>query len=374
MTKPLLDYSDYYLRQLSENFCKELHVAFEGEKSSLAFLKHSLPAKPYINASNKKFQVMSIGGSNLETSIIDASAPDTLAEIVSINISQMNKAADLIDTISPHVHDDIEWLFVNFAYPLKPINRQNKLDGELVKPTKEHAFHGLIGELVGEFIEVELSKIKNRPIQVVIFNDVVGLALSALSRPEASANHLISMVLGTGNNTGLFIDESTVVNIESGNFNGFMPTRSQLAIQNSSNVSGQFFEQAVAGKYLYQHANYYAHKSNLNIDFKETIEVNQMAEANLPARYICRHVMFRSAALIAAMLTGIWLYKNKQPLLCPVEGSIFWKSYQYSSSVNYWLQHLGVPENGITFTRIDHSNLRAGITIALFETYRNASL
>lgn len=364
----LLNYNLHYLNKISQSFKTELELASHQRTSSLGFFSYSLPTQRY-STDNAPFQVMSIGGTNLESVVVSPKKPHDLGTIYRQPLPVFSTARDLYQIIRNSLNPEIQKLFLNFAYPIEPTIRQNRIDGKLSKATKEHTFQGLVGSLVGEYMEQSYYSETGKTIEVIVYNDVVGLALSELAENTTEANSLMSMVLGTGNNFGLFIDKTTVVNLESGNFDNFTSTPSGAFIdRQSNNIGSQLFEKEVAGKYLFEHVNYYAQKNGIQERLTASKQVNELAVRSDSMGLLCQHLVNRSASMVAALIKGIWLYKQQQTLVCPVEGSIYWKGYHYPQLVNSWLYKLGLPENSIHFKKITHSNLRGGVALALWKS------
>lgn len=177
------------------------------------------------------------------------------------------------------------------------------------------------------------------------------------------------MVLGTGNNIGMTVNSNEFVNLESGNFNRFQQTPSGKHIDENSLANGkQWLEKEIAGAYLAKHFNYYSDLAGLGINFSEAIQVNQLAETNELGSDLARAIVYRSAALVAATLKGIWLFKKKMPLVCSVEGSIYWKGYNFAASVDHVLERLELPQESISFVKVPQSNLLGAAELAVYQS------
>lgn len=365
----LLDYSWPEIASFSQNFCIELAKAEQGEKTSLAFFKHQrIPFK--LVSEGDVFQIMSVGGSNLE--IAQARYSGNQIEIYNqyqTELPKLDTKKTFIGIIRDHIQPDCRLLVLNFAYPIQPEMRQGRLDGRLLLGTKEHKFKGLVGQLVGYEIEqavIESGLSKN--IRVACANDVICLTLAALHNNQAILpRQVVSMVLGTGNNFGLFIDDNVIVNLESGNFKNFSQTSSGKYIDTQSSITGlQWLEKEVSGRYLFQHFNFYAQKSGIDLQLTTAKEVNELAASTLPGAELARQVVSRSAAFVAAALTGIWQFKQHQNMVCVVEGSLFWHGYKYQDSLTKWLTKLGMSSQKINFIKLNQSNLIGAAQLAVF--------
>jgi len=363
----ILDYSLDALENLALNFQSDLLKSEQGIPTDFAFFKHSLPEASYV-AEGELFQVVSIGGSNLETAIArNESGSFSLGEVVKKTLPLLNSKDIFLESIYPHISPEITTLILNFAYPIEPVLRDNRIDGRLLKATKEHSFDGLVGGLVGEALEKRFAQ-QGQTVQVICANDVVCLTLASTSEnTDLLPQNLVSMVLGTGNNFGLFSNQGQIVNLESGNFKNFEQTPSGKDIDlKSKDVGQQLLEKEIAGRYLHHHFNYYSDKEHLGIELQEAREVNELAATSNPGSELARSVVLRSAGLVAAILKGIWLYKNKNKLVCTAEGSMYWHGFNFPQNVNSFLTELQIPPKTITFNKVHQSNLVGAAELALF--------
>src|SRR5690606_18994042 len=196
----------------------------------------------------------SIGGTNCIQALVSVTDSQTVNLInpqtksfgLIDNLDSLtNIILGILDPTYPHV-------VLNFAYPIRPFLTDNGLlVGVLTHSTKEHQFIGLINYPVGETLSKVFEEKLQKKFYIMCANDVVNLTLAAHNN-ETNYQELISMVLGTGNNFGMFLDASNVVNLESGNFSDFEQTNSGKFIDEQSNDPGlQKFEKEVSGRYLY---------------------------------------------------------------------------------------------------------------------------
>lgn len=280
-----------------------------------------------------------------------------LGRIDQEKLPTLDTADQLIAVIKKFHQPKYKQICLNFAYPLSPEIYKGNLDGRLLSGTKEHKFSGLVGYLVGEWLAESLAE---PDLQVVVANDVVCLALAGLHNHSAQVNEsLLSMVYGTGNNIGMFLDQDTVVNLETGNFNHFDSTPSGLEIdQNSAEPGRQKFEKEVAGAYLEKHFDFYSRKQGLGIALNNPGEFFEiLRDKQNPGYSLAKQITWRCSALLAALLRGLWLYKDRQNLLCNVEGSMYWKTPEMALSLDQWLIKLTVPEGKIRFNQVENSHL-----------------
>ena len=138
---------------INNNFVLELTNAQKGKKTSLPFIVHQLSTAPIVKE-NESFQVLKIGGSIMQNALVHKAGTNIIVETIEeerLPIFTTGKA--FLAFIKSHLRKNIRVLAVNFAYPLKPVFENGKLDGMLVQGTKEHTFTGLVGRQVGNAIE-----------------------------------------------------------------------------------------------------------------------------------------------------------------------------------------------------------------------------
>jgi len=233
--------------------------------------------------------------------------------------------------------------------------RDEKLDGNLIKGTKQHTFDGLIGHNVGEEIEKYIFGKLNRTVDVEVANDTVCLILSGAGTYDADC--LAGGVVGTGFNFGFFLNRECVVNLESGNFSNFAVTDSCRFIDGKSNNPGlQLWEKEISGAYLYQHFNYYAGKSGLEINLSSTEDLSSLAASSVTGSELAQMIFKRAASLVAVEIAAILDFLKKDHLTVIIEGSLYWKGWGFRDIVTGKLQELGVDEGAVSVVHIDESS------------------
>lgn len=361
---PLL-YSLDELKKTTENFVEELKKASIGAKNSLAFYKNKVFAsfayKSPLPASKVKldseFQVISMGGTVYVTAHAKKIDSTLLFHSQVLGNPPLFKNKDtFLSFFNKCLLSNINTIALNLAFPLKPVLRDGRLDGILVKGTKEHTFYGLIGENIGEELEQYIKRRYQKTIQVSVANDVVCLVLSGLSK--APWQNVVSGIVGTGTNFGFFLNEHTVVNLESGNFNNFLQSATGKKIDKTSARPGeQLFEKEVSGAYLFNHYNLFAKKHNFP-PILSTKELDRIAASGSKEKsHIAQMLLERSASLVACQIAGIYFFKGLKQLTFIMEGSLFWKGWQYKTWVVEYIEKLGVPHKEIKFIKIKNSRL-----------------
>lgn len=229
--------------------------------------------------------------------------------------------------IAKQIKKEIPYLAINFAYPLTPVLTNNFSDGVLLSGTKENQFQGLVGKIIGK----ELSRFLQKEIQtdfiVSVANDTICLLLSSANiYPRKST---ACCIVGTGVNNAFFKDDTTVVNLESANFSHFPQSEAGKYIDQMSQKRGSaLFEKEISGAYLYQHYNFFNPTSPLHT----TEQLSLLAKSTTPNGELARSCLHTSAQLAATSIAGILNYK-KQNLTFLMDGSLFWRGYEYKETV-----------------------------------------
>ena len=343
-------------QQLVQSFVTELGQAADGQSTSLPFIRHALPDKTIVNA-GQTFQVIVAGGSYFQKATIRKT--DGQLEILQADEGAQpvfSTKEILFDFLASHLDPTISVLALNFAYPMEPVTRGDILDGKLVRGTKENNFDGLIGEAVGEAFEIYMKEKHDRTLKVACANDTICLLMSGLIKKDA--NQIAAGIVGTGLNFAIFLDEHTVVNLESSNFDKFEQSESGKAIDAKSLHPGtSIYEKEVAGAYMHQHMNYLIEKRNLGIPLLKStklIDVYAQDENEEIAR-AAQEVLDRAAQLVAAQIAGLLKFCDRD-LTFIMQGSVYWKGYHFKESITDLVNHL-CPEHHATFEKIEHSDL-----------------
>jgi len=323
--KPAADY-----QTITKNFTKELIDASSGKKTSLFFIVHQLASTPLVS-DKEKFQVLKIGGSILQNALVYQDGAKLVVKSMEeehLPIFSTGKA--FLAFIKAHLRKQVKVLAINFAYPLKPVFENDRLDGVLVTGSKEHAFSGLVGKQVGSTTEKFIKKKFNKQIVVTLANDTICLALSGLLKYPALS--LAGGIVGTGMNFAFFLDEKRLVNLESGNFNKFTLSETVKTIDAKSlSPKAYLFEKEVTGAYLFQHYNLLTKGEHPAL--VSTHGLDKVARVEVAGdKQLARDLMKRSAELISCQIAGI-LNFTKREMKFVMEGSLFWHGYNYRKTV-----------------------------------------
>lgn len=343
-----------YLKTIQKNFLKELKAAKAGKKTSLAFIIHQL-AKTQIAQEGEVFQVLVTGGSVCKEA--DVRYKDGKLKILrkqEMSCGSFDTKKDFLEFVWKNLSKETKTLAVNFTFPIKPVLRNNTLDGTLINGTKEHIFKGLVGQKVGEEIEKYIYQKVGRKIKVAVANDTICLLLSALT--QYSWDQIAAGVVGTGVNFAIFSGENNLVNLESGNFNKFSVSEYTKEIdKKTTNPDMQLFEKEVAGAYLYKQFNLIIKEKGIDYPpISSTAELNSVANKNLPGiSQIAIDLFEKSAGLVTCQIAAITQFAHKD-LIFIMEGSLFWHSLR--PKVERYLKQL-LPGHKTRFAKIENSEI-----------------
>lgn len=333
------------LKQIAANFTKELRLSAKGEKTSLAFVVHEIALSPTIGE-GEMFQVLKIGGSIGQNALVVKQGKEIQVKALEeerLPVFSTGKA--FLTFVKSHLRKKVNYLAINFAHELKPVFENNRLDGILTRPSKEHAFVGLVGKQLGAAVENFILKKFHKLINVSVANDTICLTLSGLTK--GAAESISGGVVGTGLNFAFFLNDQRLVNLESACFNKFVLSPEGKEIDKLSLQPGEaIFEKEVSGGYLFQHYN-------LKTDQKLTAthELDKVARGEIMGdKKLARELFKRAGQLVACQIAGIANFK-KRPMLFIMEGSLFWVGYNFRKTVAETVKLLA-PEYPVSFKAI----------------------
>jgi hexokinase len=356
----------------TKSLVKELLEASQGQENSIKYLKSDLTRKSLVQE-GELFQVIMIGGSHLESALVKFEKGEFLMlNFKETEIEKLTTNQIFFDYIENFLEPEIKIVALNFAYPIAPFTRDGRFDGKLVAKPKGHTFKGLYQKNVGEELEKYFLE-KGREINFTICNDTTAIGLSSFDWTDFRPEDSITGVVGTGFNFGLFENKKTFVNLELGNFNKFEQTKTGKIIDDHSNNKGfQLLEKEVGGGYLYQHFNYLVKESGSGLEIKNTKELSiLLATGKFADKEHALQVYKCSAEFVAGTIFGLYEFKKIQnkfenfKMLVLIEGSLYWKGYQFKEMVNQKLLELGMDLNNLKIDQTRKIGLKGAARLVL---------
>lgn len=352
------------LFKITENFYNEIRFSAAGKKTSLPFIINPLH-KNDGSMARDTFQAMVIGGSYFQSVNVDLKNAEFLFRNKTELIQPVfHNKEDFLTFVDQNLDINVRVLAMNFAYPVEPLLRNGRMDGILETGTKEQDFAGLIQKEVGLTIEEYIRLKYGRKIKVFLANDAVCLLLSGMDK--AARNCLAGGIVGTGLNFSFFLNDSEIVNLESGNFDKFPRSKPAVLLDAASSAPGAgLLEKEVSGRYLFELYNLTAKEAEPEIDIVEsTEEMSFIAQDEQhPGSRVARFLFEKSAMLTAAQIAGICKYKNTDMTFI-MEGSLFWKGFNYKEQVDEYCKLL-TPEYKADFVKIEDSSLKGAAMLAI---------
>lgn len=342
--------------QITANYLQELKLSEQGRATSFAFIRNTIATSPLVQ-NGETFQVMAVGGSIFRTALV-RKHPEYLEilGIQEVKLPQLATKEIFLSFITQYIESSAYIIAINFAFALHPVFENGKLEGVIPFGSKEHAFEGLIGKNICTELEAYVAETKRQAIRVSVANDTICLLLSGLTKHQG--NNLAAGIIGTGFNFALFLDKETTVNLESGGFSNFTQTETGKKVDEASLKPGHFiFEKEIAGSYLYKHFNRLVTEGKVDHDpLSETAELDHLARtSNGPAGDVARKLLKQSAGLAACAVAAITNFQ-KQNMTFVMQGSVFWKGYEYKETVEEIAQEL-TPDYDIAFISVKDSDL-----------------
>jgi len=337
---------DNPLKDFTSNFSRELQQAHANQKTSLEFIRHTLSIPAHNSFDH--IQAITIGGTFYNTAVVSPGTYE-LSHQQHGSFQILSSAQTFLSLMERLIRPEETSIAVNFAYPLKPVTENGTLDGVLLNGSKEHTFNGLVGKQVGKTIQDYMWEKRKQKLRVSVANDTICLLLSGLTKYPW--NQIAAGIVGTGMNFAIFEDEYTAVNLESGSFDKFEQSEEGKIIDAQSAEPGTaLFEKEVSGAYLYKQFNLKAEKEGISTRIADTSELDTLAKT----QHIARDVLDHSAHLIASQIAGILEY-HKRSITFVMQGSLFWKGYNYKNTVDTAVKKL--TNYSANYIEIDHADL-----------------
>lgn len=339
-------------QKLKNNFIEELERAQNGEKNSIPFIVNQLPTKPPV-AIGEKFQVISIGGTNIKEGLFEKDKNGILQLLESHELNNrkaFTSKADVLNLIRDH-YKNTSFLGINFAFPMNPTFESGILDGKVIGAGKHDKFDDLIGSALGKEVSEYLEAETNQQVQVSAANDTICLIMAGNTRYDRSS--LGAGIVGTGFNIAFFTDSEHAVNTQAASFDKYDISETGKKLMNELGTSSLGIEKEISGAFLFRHFNYTAGISQ-KIESTEEMDVIARDESH-PDNAIAKSLFMHSAQLVAAQIAGILEFQQKD-LYFVMEGSLFWKAWNYKEMVEEWVAKLS-PKYKADFFEVEDSEL-----------------
>lgn len=255
---------------VEKNFIRDMEKGLKGEEGSLPMLPTYLSVST-LPMKNHDIIVMDAGGTNLRVALLHI-VPGQKPEIL---YHHKQSVPGKSGPISP------EQFFDELAKALLPVacksdrigfcfsfpcNIQPDLDGEILCLDKELDVPAIGGTYAGKALKAALKRLgAPHEHKIVVLNDTVATLLGALAEHPADCySGYIGMILGTGANCCYSecnqritkIEKlsktpgSSIINMESGSFNGFAMTKADILVSAASAVPEQnLLEKTMSGEY-----------------------------------------------------------------------------------------------------------------------------
>lgn len=272
---------------------------------------------------NDIIQVFVIGGTVSTISVLEIHKDRFyIQQTKTLKLDQFSNKEDFFNFISLHINEDIKHLVINFAYPLRPVIRDDKMDGILLSASKNHQFAGLYQLPVGEAVEHFLYATLHKRISVYVINDVIASLVSGISLYDHI--NLAAGIIGTGLNFSFFKDSKTAINLEASNFTNCLV-----------NVSEEIFDinlvgKKISGAYLYKYFNEYVENKKIyRKKLNSTKELDTLAmQKNEPFSGVATKLLEQSAQLAGILISAITEFRETD-ITFVMQGSLYTKGVIY---------------------------------------------
>ena len=267
LTKYGMHYKTIDMDKHMRLFAKHMRAGLEGAALSLLMI----PAYVSLNDNlpeNEEVIVIDAGGTNLRVG--SAKVKDGKFSINDFKSYMMpgSKTAvtkeefinKLIDYLEPYLSCSNKIGFC-FSYPVEILPN---CDGKILNLSKEIRIEGGVGSVLGESLNEGLRNRGYNEKRIVVLNDTVATLLGGISANDKTYESYIGYILGTGTNTAYMekctnITKNTlitkrpgqmVINIESGNYDGFDLGVFDEQLDNESKEPGMYrMEKMISGAY-----------------------------------------------------------------------------------------------------------------------------
>ena len=255
--------------QCAEPMLRDMWQGLRGKEGSMAMIPTYLSNDGMVEAGSSAV-VIDAGGTNFRTALLTFEEGGYKLEgLKKQPMPGIGKPCTWEEFVS-FVADNVEPFMakadvIGFCFSYSAVILPN-MDGRVNRIDKEVVVTGSEGQLVGESLSKELERRGYPGKRVVVLNDTVAVLLggaASIDKPQYSG--FIGQVSGTGTNTCATVartdieklrlrgDGSMIINLESGQYNGFVRGDFDMQLDAASNNPGQKqMEKLTAGVYLGQ--------------------------------------------------------------------------------------------------------------------------
>jgi len=344
-------------KKISSEVKKELIKAKRKQPASYAYIPHQFTSHP-LAESAELFQVLVIGGSVYKSALVKKNTSG-------LHIEKMEEGAQpifdseetFLQFVLEKTDSAIRVMGINFAYALRPIFENGRLDGIMVGGNaKDNAFSGLENKRLCSTIEAYIKKKRNQTLIASAANDTICLLLSGLT--QYRWDQVAAGIVGTGMNFALFEDKETMINLESARFDKFELTKEAIIVDKASPNKGRALtEKEVAGAYLHKLFNAGIKLRGIEHEpLTSTEQIDDIAKHNSgEAGKLATELLDRSVGLVSAQIAGITQFLERDTAFV-MEGSLFWKGYKYREKVERLVRQI-IPEYNVSYIHIPDSGI-----------------
>lgn len=338
------------LKLISDEF---RDLVSKGGVSSNSFKNKFESAKLF---SGRFLQVLYIGGSHVESALIDTREGNKIVEFIEEGIPFFSSEKDFLELVARMYNPKAVNLTINIAAPLQNISRAGVLDAILVKGHRNHNFGTLVGKVIGQEVEKYLHLIGYPNTKVGSCNNLVSLGYLSKSQ-NLKPSQTIAAVVATGVNLGFFENENEFINLESGKYS----------------ISGIEVSELIGESGILKSYNLEAQRFGFE-GVEERQDLLNLLKKDTEAGGLAKSVIRRSAQLFAAKLFGLISFKSEQEtnftsnkIDLVVEGFLFWQYPNYKEMVLETLELLGLNLKKINLIKTNFGFVYGAVKMWVFD-------
>ena len=255
--------------EYTEPMLRDMWKGLRGEEASMAMIPTYLSNEGAVAAGSCAV-VIDAGGTNFRSALLrfteDGYELEGLKKQPMPGIAKPCTWEEFVSFVADNVQPFMDKTdVIGFCFSYSAVIMPN-MDGRVNRIDKEVVVTGSEGQMVGESLSKELERRGYPGKRVVVLNDTVAVLLGGSATIDKTKySGFIGQVSGTGTNTcatvalrdieklGLEGSGSMIINLESGQFDGFKQGDFDIELDKLSNNPGQkHMEKMTAGVYLGQ--------------------------------------------------------------------------------------------------------------------------